>query len=144
VGAPEDVKAAAAVLWRMGYDGVNGFLLGGIGNWRESGLPTASYPLLSPAAAQAILAAEDAVIVDVRTGGERNDARLAGSLGMPLSRLAKDMEVLPHDRLLLVQCGHGCRGSLGTSMLLRAGFPRVANLAGGLVAWRAAGLPVET
>jgi hydroxyacylglutathione hydrolase len=144
LGAPDDVAGAAGALWRMGYDGVAGFLLGGIGYWRECGLPVESFPLLDPASAQTIVASEGAVIVDVRTGGERNEARLAGSLGMPLSRLARDMEVLPRDRLLLVQCGHGCRGSLGASILRRAGFTRVANLAGGIVAWRAAGLPVET
>jgi glyoxylase-like metal-dependent hydrolase (beta-lactamase superfamily II)/rhodanese-related sulfurtransferase len=143
VGAPDEVARAASVLWRMGYDHVEGFLLGEIGFWRESGLPTAGFPLLDPAAAQSVVASEGAVIVDVRTGGERNDVRLAGSLGMPLSRLTKDMDVLPRDRLLLLQCGHGCRGSLGASMLLRAGFPRVANLSGGIFAWRAAGLPVE-
>jgi hydroxyacylglutathione hydrolase len=128
----------------MGHDGVEAFLAGGMGAWREGGLPLASFGNPAPAEAAEMMAREDLLLVDVRSQAERTEVRIGGSFSLPLARLARDTEMLPRDRLILVHCGHGCRGSLAASMLLRAGFPRVANLAGGIVGWRAAGLPVES
>ncbi len=144
VGAPDEVARGAATLYRMGHDGVAGFLLGGLPAWRESGLPTAAFPLLTPSAAAELTTREDVLFVDVRSPGERVDVRIGGTFALPVSRLGRDTGMLPRDRTILLHCGHGCRASLAASLLLRAGFTSVANLAGGIVAWRAAGLPVET
>jgi sulfur dioxygenase len=40
-----------------------------------------------------------------------------------------------------VVCQTGKRSALGTQILRKAGFERVANLAGGMVRWRELGLP---
>ena len=49
---------------------------------------------------------------------------------------------LPADRALLVVCRTGARSAAVTSFLLRAGRQDVVNVAGGMEAWEAAGLPV--
>ena len=50
----------------------------------------------------------------------------------------------PDDRPLLVHCAGGYRSSIAASLLQQAGFTEVSELAGGIAAWEAAGLPVTT
>jgi rhodanese-related sulfurtransferase len=40
-------------------------------------------------------------------------------------------------------CKAGGRSASSAQALLRAGFSKVVNLSGGMLAWNAAGLPVE-
>ena len=62
---------------------------------------------------------------------------------MPLSRLSQRAAELPRDRPLLVHCAGGYRSSIAASLLQQAGFADVSELAGGIAAWEAAGLPVS-
>ncbi|MBA3584289.1 MAG: rhodanese-like domain-containing protein, partial [Gemmatimonadetes bacterium] len=41
-----------------------------------------------------------------------------------------------------VVCGSGYRSTVAASVLERAGFRNVLNIAGGMTAWRRVGLPV--
>jgi rhodanese-related sulfurtransferase len=83
-------------------------------------------------------------IVDVRTPHEYETKRIDGSVSLPLSRLAQLAAELPRDRPLLVHCAGGYRSSIAASLLQQAGFDRVSELAGGIAAWEAAGLPVSS
>jgi rhodanese-related sulfurtransferase len=42
----------------------------------------------------------------------------------------------------VVHCAGGYRSSVAASVLKRAGFPDVCEIAGGLTAWQSANLPV--
>jgi hydroxyacylglutathione hydrolase len=53
------------------------------------------------------------------------------------------MEKLPRDRTLLVYCAGGYRSSIAASLLQRGGFQPVGEIAGGIVGWEAANLPVQ-
>ena len=83
------------------------------------------------------------LILDVRAGGERQHKRIPGSVGIPLSHLAERLQELPADRPILVHCAGGYRSSIAASLLQRRGFP-VSEIAGGIAAWEAGGLPLET
>jgi rhodanese-related sulfurtransferase len=83
-------------------------------------------------------------VVDVRAPREREQKRIAGSLAMPLNHLAERLAELPPDRPLLVYCAGGYRSSIAASLLQHHGFSQVSELAGGLAAWEAATLPVES
>jgi hydroxyacylglutathione hydrolase len=50
---------------------------------------------------------------------------------------------MPHDTPLVLVCRTGSRSAIGASLLAREGFHNVANLVGGVVAWEAAGRPVQ-
>ncbi|MBI4885710.1 MAG: rhodanese-like domain-containing protein, partial [Acidobacteria bacterium] len=50
----------------------------------------------------------------------------------------------PSDRPVLVYCAGGYRSSIAASLLQRAGRSPVSELAGGIVAWEAAHLPLTT
>lgn len=68
-----------------------------------------------------------------------------GSLLVPLDalerRLPKLAGYLDHD--IVVVCRAGARSASAGAILRRAGFHRVYNLTGGMLAWHAAGLPVQ-
>ena len=82
--------------------------------------------------------------MDVRSAREREGKRLARSVGCPLNHLPDGLQALPKDRPLLLYCAGGYRSSIGASLLQQRGLPHVSEIAGGIAAWEAAGLPVET
>ena len=84
------------------------------------------------------------VIVDVRAPGERQQKRIPGSVGIPLNHLVERLQELPADRQLLVHCAGGYRSSIAASLLQRHGFTQAGEIAGGIAAWDAAKLPLET
>jgi len=80
----------------------------------------------------------------VRSPAERRDKRIEPSIACSLSSLRDPAAAIPHDRPLLVYCAGGYRSSIGASLLERAGFTDVSQLAGGVGAWERAGQPVAT
>jgi sulfur dioxygenase len=87
------------------------------------------------------------LIVDVREPEEfvGDLGHIEGALLVPLdaleNRLPKLAGYVDHD--LVVVCRAGARSATAGAMLRRAGFKRVHNLVGGMLAWNAAGLPVQ-
>lgn len=81
-------------------------------------------------------------VLDVRRAAEYAEGHIAGSLNIAHTRLAAHLDRVPRDRPLLVQCRSGGRSARACALLERRGY-RVTNLAGGMLAWEAAGAPVE-
>jgi glyoxylase-like metal-dependent hydrolase (beta-lactamase superfamily II)/rhodanese-related sulfurtransferase len=136
---------SAMRLGRIGLDRIAGFLNGGLLSLQSRPEIVATTERLSaPVAAERLASSDPPVCVDVRTPGERETKRIAGSVGMPLSRLAAHMNELPANRPLLVYCAGGYRSSIAASLLQQAGFPHVSEIAGGITAWEASGLPAAT
>lgn len=81
--------------------------------------------------------------VDVREPDEWDDGHIPGALHVPLGELAERVGELPSDCDLILVCRSGGRSALATEFLLRRGYPRAANLVGGMLAWQEAGHPVE-
>ncbi len=94
------------------------------------------------------LAASDGAsiqIVDVREAQEFSDVlgHLSGARLLPLSELAQRAAELDASRPVVAVCRSGARSAQATVLLRKAGFGLVANLSGGMLRWRAEGLPVE-
>lgn len=84
-------------------------------------------------------------LVDVREPAEFDDAlgHLAGARLIPLGELAaRAAAELDPARPVVAVCRSGTRSTHATLLLQKAGFTQAANLAGGLLRWRAEGLPV--
>lgn len=80
-------------------------------------------------------------LIDVREPGEYAARRIAGALLYPLSTF--DVHAVPvGGRPVVLYCGTGKRSARALDMCARAGVPIRSYMAGGLEAWRAAGLPV--
>ena len=84
-------------------------------------------------------------VIDVRERDEFDGpmGRIAGSRWIPLGELMARAGELARDRPVVAVCRSGARSAQAVAMLSRAGFPEVANLAGGMLRWHADGLPVE-
>ncbi|MFP5342726.1 MAG: rhodanese-like domain-containing protein [Candidatus Limnocylindria bacterium] len=84
------------------------------------------------------------ILLDVREADEFRAVRAPGAALVPTSVFAARVGELPTDRPLLVVCHLGSRSAAVTGFLLRSGFSDVVNVAGGMDAWQAAGLPVRS
>ena len=62
---------------------------------------------------------------------------------IPLGELAARADELARDRPIVTVCRSGARSAQAVVLLAKAGFADVANLAGGVLRWRAEGHPVE-
>ena len=82
------------------------------------------------------------LVVDVREANEFADVRLEGVALVPMSTFATRFGELPKDRPLLLMCASGSRSAAATAHLIRNGWTDVANVAGGIIDWERAGLPV--
>jgi glyoxylase-like metal-dependent hydrolase (beta-lactamase superfamily II)/rhodanese-related sulfurtransferase len=87
----------------------------------------------------------DIQIIDVREPAEFTDVlgHLHGARLMPLSQLAARTDEIQRDRPVVTVCRSGARSAQATVLLQKAGYTQVANLAGGMLRWRAEALPVE-
>lgn len=88
--------------------------------------------------------AGDIAIVDVREPAEFTDVlgHIRGAQLVPLSQLAARAGELDCERPVVAVCRSGARSAQATVLLQKAGFKKVANLAGGMLRWRADALPV--
>ena len=103
-----------------------------------------SLPTTDVMTASSLLAgATPPLLVDVREPSEYAMVRAPGAVLVPLSTFLLKVDQLPKDRPLLVMCAVGGRSAAATAHLLASGWPDVTNVAGGIVAWERAGLPVR-
>jgi sulfur dioxygenase len=84
-------------------------------------------------------------IVDVREPDEFVGAlgHIPGARLVPLGRLAEGIEALAKDRPVVTVCRSGTRSAQASVLLRKAGYDRVANLAGGMLRWRSQRYVVE-
>jgi rhodanese-related sulfurtransferase len=84
------------------------------------------------------------VLIDVREPAEFAVERIHGALLYPLSTF--DVAMLPADgaRRVVFHCGSGKRSLTAAEKRLAAGASHAAHMGGGILAWKAAGLPVIT
>ena len=107
--------------------------------------PDGGIPALSvQEAAGRLEDGSSALLVDVREVDEYVSLRVADTLLVPLSELVARIADLPRDRPLMLLCHSGARSGRATLFLLGQGFADVRNVSGGMVAWRAAGLPTRS
>ncbi|MEE8119342.1 MAG: rhodanese-like domain-containing protein [Gammaproteobacteria bacterium] len=89
----------------------------------------------------------DMVIVDVREHEEWDDGHLANSVHVPLGELQDALHSHPvfqdKNRHLVMLCRSGNRSASAAQFLTDCGFENAYNLGGGIIAWAAAGLPIE-
>lgn len=97
---------------------------------------------LTPAEVAKRLKAGSIVLIDVREPGEFAQERIHGALLFPLSTF--DPTALPDagKRAVVFHCGSGMRSAKAVAACEKAGLSHNAHMAGGLKAWKAAGLPV--
>ena len=83
---------------------------------------------------QRLEAGEDIFILDVREPHEYQICNLNGYL-IPLGDLPKRVHELDSSREIVAHCRSGMRSAKAVDFLRQAGFRKVKNLAGGVLAW---------
>jgi len=85
-----------------------------------------------------------AQVVDVREPAEFTGplGHIAAARLVPLGQLAAGAGELARDKPVVTVCRSGARSAQAAVLLGKAGFGNVANLAGGMLRWRAEGHPV--
>jgi sulfur dioxygenase len=85
-------------------------------------------------------------IVDVREPPEFIDrlGHVENAKLVPLSQLMDRIGELDRERPVVAVCRSGVRSAQASVLLTKAGFGKVANLAGGMLRWKAEGLPVAS
>lgn len=145
IADPGREKESATRLGRIGFDHIVGYLKDGLESLTaRPELISFTERLSAPYAAELIAVNEPPVVVDVRAPREREQKHILGSVSLPLNHLTQNLKQLPRNRPLLIYCAGGYRSSIAASLLRRNGFDSVGEIAGGITAWEAAKLPVET
>jgi rhodanese-related sulfurtransferase len=99
---------------------------------------------LSPAEVARGLTEGSMLLVDVREPSETAVERIADSALIPLSTFDPKAIPDPDGRTVVFLCRSGIRSARAAEIAQAAGLPYEAHLAGGLIAWKASGLPTES
>ena len=86
---------------------------------------------------------DGALLLDVREQEEYDEEHIPGSQLLPLSELVARADEVPQDREVIAQCRSGKRSAQATDFLRAQGFD-VTNMEGGILKWKAEGLPTES
>ncbi len=105
---------------------------------------TQKFTNVGPAAAVPIINQENTVLLDIREMSEIKDGMLNNAIHIPLSAIGKRIGELDKfkDNSIVVYCRSGNRSTGVCRTLTVRGFDKVYNLAGGIMAWHDAHLPI--
>jgi len=81
-------------------------------------------------------------VIDVRTADEFSSGHVPGSVFMPLPTVPLRLAELDRQAPVYITCESGGRAFQACLYLEQNGY-RAIHVSGGMVAWRAAGLPME-
>jgi len=85
-----------------------------------------------------------AQVVDVRETVEWRRGHIPGALHIPVHAIGRRGPAeLDAARAVLLMCATGHRSTPAARSLTKAGFVKVYDVHGGMIAWRRKGLPVE-
>lgn len=104
---------------------------------------TADLQNLSPAELGAKLKSKDFLLVNVHVPYE---GRIPGTdLEIPYDQVERQASRLPQDKNapIVLYCMSGRMSEIAGQSLIRMGYRNVSHLAGGMLAWNRAGLPLE-
>jgi hydroxyacylglutathione hydrolase len=141
------VATAARDLAMIGLDRLAGYLDCDdemLDAWRAAGGTLGSTPQVTVNDLRRRMPTGDLTVIDVRGRNEWEAGHLPGVANIPLGLLPDRLAELPAGGALVLQCETGSRSAIAASLLAATGRAGVANLEGGLAAWRKAGYPIET
>jgi adenylyltransferase/sulfurtransferase len=87
---------------------------------------------------------QGAQLIDVREPWEWTSSRIPGARLIPVAEVSMRASEIDPNRPVIVLCAVGGRSAGVVEVLRKAGYTRVYNLAGGIIAWANLGLPTET
>lgn len=125
-----------------------GLILAACGGSAEAPVLDATVPLdlvgaVDVATVSDIKERADVLVLDVREPWEYDEGHIPGVTLIPMGDVPARLSEIPTDQTVIVTCRTGNRSGQVTDYLRTQGFDNVHNMLGGIVAWEAAGLPVD-
>jgi len=133
---PDPSRAAEAgrQLLRVGFDTIEGCVASPASAWQAAGFPVARVTQIS---VTELRERKNALtLIDVRSEREWETGHAAGAIHIPIGDVNARSGDLSKERPIATICEGGYRSMLAASILLRAGFREVLNVAGGMAAYR--------
>lgn len=143
IADPGTEEEAVIRLGRIGFDGVAGYLAGGM--QALSSRPELVRRISRITASQLAHELENPeppVVIDVRAEREWVTGHIDGSLNIPLPQLREKMGEVPQNRPVVLHCEGGYRSAIAASLLAREGLSGLRDLEGGFKAWMLVERPV--
>jgi len=138
IAEPGREVEAATGLGRIGFDTIAGHLTGGIDAINGDRLDLGQTSRITARVlAEQLSSDEPPLLIDVRTPSEWEQQRIPQAINISLATLAQNLDRLAGDRSLVVYCATGYRSAIAASLLKRAGFQQVSDLACGLTSLEA-------
>jgi rhodanese-related sulfurtransferase len=103
----------------------------------------AGGPALTTLEATRLINSKNAQVVDVRAADVFSAGTLPNARNIPTAALKERAGELKKDKPVIVLCDRGNVAGPAAAQLRADGFGEVYVLAGGLAAWREAGLPIK-
>jgi rhodanese-related sulfurtransferase len=115
------------------------------GDSAKSGASEAAAPVIdvTPQQLAERMRAGNVRVIDVRTDAEVADGIIPGAQHIPLDRFDPAALDLSDGREVVFYCRSGRRSAIAARMLAEITGGPVEHLAGGMIAWEAAGQPVD-
>jgi hydroxyacylglutathione hydrolase len=133
---PSRAAEAGRQLLRVGFDTIDGYVAAPASAWQATGFPVSRVTQISVGELRERGSA--LTLLDVRSEREWNAGHVAGAIHIPIGDVNARAADLSRDTPIATICEGGYRSMLAASILMRAGFPNVLNVAGGMAAYRAA------
>lgn len=135
----EQIAEARVRLARVGIEDVQGYLEGGVANWKRAGLEIAQMPQMTVEELQQRANTNGLRVLDVRRQGEWDAGHIDGADFYPLDDFKAGLPSV-NGTPTAIHCKGGYRSMIAASLLKRAGHD-VINVIGGFDAWEKANLP---
>lgn len=138
IAQQEEIAEVVRVLRKIGVEDIAGVF--DARKVRGADRMSESYQNATPQELAKRISSGDVTLVDVRTNAEWNAGHIETALHQFLGRLPDNLDQIPRQNTVVLQCQSGVRSAVATSVLQAAGFD-VVNMTGGFNGWCKAGLP---
>jgi hydroxyacylglutathione hydrolase len=139
-----DVSRAVRYLIRLGFDGLDCFLAGGMLAWHKAGLDSHRVQTTTVQDLCRLLDRdEEAWILDVRSDKEVEQREIPIAHHIHITQFPERMDEVPRDECVYIFCGSGLRSMTVASLLRRAGWKNLTVVLGGLMGWSSTSCPLE-
>jgi len=132
----EQINEARMRLARIGIEAVAGYLEGGVEDWQKAGLPVERVKQITPQELAGQLSQGGIGVLDVRREAEFQAGHIDGADWHPLDRFKAALPEISKGSPIAVHCKSGYRSLIAVSVLQRAGYHNVMNVAGDLTRGR--------
>jgi hydroxyacylglutathione hydrolase len=132
-------------LVRLGYDGLAGYLAGGMQAWHMAGQESNSIKMvIVQEFCRELDERKQPWILDVRSNEELEKVgQIPDAQHIPITQLTHHWNEVPKDRTVYIFCGSGLRSMIAASILRRQGWEDLVVVLGGLTGWNSITHPVK-